>query len=145
MKYSNIYIVIGLLVLSYVVFSLHKKSKKTNVKISSLLQKKKYVNKENQLRCSIETPATRRMTEIKREQPYGGIGQPVTGQPPSQFYNFDPNNRESEETKVFNSGSTKCFDCENQVPHNDTKYRFSNPSKCFDCEKQVKTCNKGLY
>ena len=145
MKYSNIYIFFGLLVLTYFVFGLHKKSTRTNLKISSLLHQEKYQNKENQLRCSIETPATRRMTDITREQPYGGIGQVVTGQPPSQFYNFDPHNREPEETKVFNRGSTKCFSCENQVPHNDTKFQFSNPTKCFDCEKQTKSCNRGLY
>ena len=102
MKYSNIYVFFGLVVLTYFVFGLHKKSKNTNFKITSLLRQEKYTNKENQLRCSIETPATRRMTDIKRESPYGGIGQVVTGQPPSQFYNFDPHNREPEETKIFN-------------------------------------------
>jgi hypothetical protein len=145
MKYSNIYVFFGLVVLTYFVFGLHKKSKNTNFKISSLLRQEKYTNKENQLRCSIETPATRRMTDIKRESPYGGIGQVVTGQPPSQFYNFDPHNREPEETKIFNSGSTKCFSCENQAPQMDSKFRFSNPTKCFDCEKQVKTCNNRSY
>ena len=79
MKNSNIYIFVGLLVLTYFVFGLHKKSTRTNLKISSLLHQEQYQNKENQLRCSIETPATRRMTDIKREQPYGGIGQVVTG------------------------------------------------------------------
>ena len=144
MKYSNIYFLVGLLVLTYFVFGLHKKTTHTNRKITSLLYQEKNENKENQLRCSIETPATRRMLEIKRDSPYGGVGQPVTGQPPNQFYNFDPHNREPEETKIFNSGSTKCFSCENQVQYqnNSSDYSFSNPTKCFDCEKQIKSCNK---
>ena len=143
MNYVSVYIFLGLLVLSYCVFGLHKKSTETNTKIVSFLQSKNYQNKENQLRCSIETPTIQRMTEIPRQHPHGGIGQPVTGQPPSNFYNFDPNNREPEETKLFNSGSTKCFSCESQSYHASNKdFTFSNPTKCFDCEKQVKSCKR---
>ena len=155
MKYVSVYIFLGLLVLSYIVMGLHNKTLHTNQTISSLIQKKynpsnklHKVNKENQMRCSIETPTTKRMVDIPRSNPYGGMGQPVTGQPPSQFQNFDPHNREPEETKVFQQGSTKCFSCESQSyqqpNRNDSRdYSFNNPSKCFDCEKQVKQCNGG--
>jgi hypothetical protein len=147
MRYLSVYIFLGLLVLSYVVMGLHSKTLQTNRNINDFLQsKKKNYNQSEQLRCSIETPTTQRMVEIPRTDPHGGIGQPVTGQPPSQFQNFDPHNREPEETKIFQNGSTKCFDCETQayqrpVSYGSRDYTFNNPSKCFDCEKQVKQCN----
>jgi len=152
MRYIYVYIFLGLLVLSYVVMGLHKKTLQTNNNINNVLfsQKKTY-NQAEQLRCSIETPTTQRMLEIPRKDPYGGIGQTVTGQPPSQFQNFDPHNREPEETKIFQNGSTKCFDCQSQhqpntVSYGSRDYTFNNPSKCFDCEKQVKQCNlRNMY
>lgn len=152
MRYLSVYIFLGLLILSYVVMGLHKKTIQTNKNINNFLQTKKTTyNKSEQLRCSIETPTTQRMVEIPRKNPYGGIGQPVTGQPPSQFQNFDPHNREPEETKMFQNGSTKCFDCQSQGPqqamnYSSRDYTFNNPSKCFDCEKQVKQCNlRNMY
>ena len=152
MRYLSVYIFLGLLVLAYVVMGLHKKTLQTNKNINNFLETKKTnYNRSEQLRCSIETPTTQRMLEIPRESPYGGMGQPVTGQPPSQFQNFDPHNREPEETKIFQNGSTKCFDCETQAYHNPVSrgsrdYTFNNPSKCFDCEKQVKQCNlRNMY
>jgi hypothetical protein len=148
MKYTNVYILLGLLLLTSLVMGLHKKTLQTNNTITSILHKKKNIySQEKQMRCSIETPTTQRMIDIPRESPYGGIGQPVTGQPPSHFYNFDPNNRVPEETKIFEAGSTKCFDCDNSKENrfmNTTSknFSFSNPTKCFDCEKQVKQCNR---
>ena len=148
MKYTNVYILLGLLLLTSLVMGLHKKTIRTNKNITTLLHKNKNIySQEKQMRCSIETPTTNRMVDISRENPYGGIGQPVTGQPPGHFYNFDPNNRAPEETKLFEAGSTKCFDCNNSMQNrfmNTTSknFSFSNPTKCFDCEKQVKQCNR---
>ena len=88
MKYLSVYIFLGLLLLAYSVFGLHKKSLYTNKQITSILQTKKHQNKENQLRCSIQTPTTQRMLDIPRKNPHGGIGQPVSGQPPSNFFTF---------------------------------------------------------
>lgn len=145
MKYLSVYIFLGLLLLAYSVFGLHKKSLYTNKQITSLLQTKTHKNKENQLRCSIETPTTQRMLDIPRKNPHGGIGQPVSGQPPSNFYAFDPNNRDPEETKLFNNDSNTRFSqsYHSNTMNNGTKdFSFSNPTKCFDCEKQVKSCRR---
>ena len=154
MKYLAVYIFLGLLFLSYMVMGLHKKTIETNRNITSFLSKdtktNPILNREKQMRCSLETPTTQRMVEIPRTNPHGGIGQPVTGQPPSQFQHFDPHNRTPEETKVFQNGSTKCFSCETQSYQQPQlsgtrDYTFNNPSKCFDCEKQVKQCSRTVY
>ena len=154
MKYLAVYIFLGLLFLSSVVMGLHKKTIETNHTITNLLSNdtktNPILNKEKQMRCSLETPTTRRMVEIPRGNPHGGIGQPITGQPPSQFQNFDPYNRTPDEAKIFQNGSTKCFSCEtqpHQQPHlsGTRDYTFNNPSKCFDCEKQVKQCTNSVY
>ena len=64
MKYSNIYVFFGLVVLTYFVFGLHKKSKNTNFKITSLLRQEKYTNIQWNPDVNVSTLPTKTAWEL---------------------------------------------------------------------------------